>query len=104
MNIPEGYALVTVEPTRTQLVAGLGTNGIHPIYCAMVSAAPPLYLEHSDLLEAIENLLWHAEQLEELIESERGEGRSSDQLYAAGEMHAYMVDAKSCIAKARGEA
>ena len=57
-----------------------------------------------DLLDAIENLLWHAEQLEELIESERGKGRSPEQLYAVGEMHAYMVEAKSCIAKARGEA
>ena len=59
---------------------------------------------NKDPLESLENLLWHAEWLEELIESERGEGRSSEQLYAAGEMHAYMVEAKSCIAKARGEA
>ena len=48
MNIPEGYVLVPVEPTRTQLVAGLGTNGIHPIYCAMVSAAPPVELAAYD--------------------------------------------------------
>ena len=42
MNIPEGYVLVPVEPTRIQLVAGLATNGIHPIYCAMVAAAQPV--------------------------------------------------------------
>lgn len=48
MNIPEGFVLVPVEPTRTQLVAGLGTNGIHPIYCAVVSAAPPVDLPSYD--------------------------------------------------------
>lgn len=48
MNIPEGFVLVPVEPTRIQLVAGLGTNGIHPIYCAMVAAAPPVELQAYD--------------------------------------------------------
>lgn len=40
MNIPEGFVLVPAEPTRIQLVAGLGANGIYPIYCAMVAAHP----------------------------------------------------------------
>lgn len=57
-----------------------------------------------DLLEALENLLWHAEKLEEFQESERGKGLSADQLYEAGEMHAYMVNAKDLIARAKGEA
>ena len=48
MNIPKGFVLVPVEPTRIQLVAGLGTNGIHPIYCAMVAAAPPVELPDYD--------------------------------------------------------
>ena len=48
MNIPEGFVLVPVEPTLVQLVAGLGTNGIHPIYCAMVAAAPPVELTAYD--------------------------------------------------------
>lgn len=48
MNIPEGFVLVPIEPTRIQLVAGLGTNGIHPIYCAMVAAAPPVELPDYD--------------------------------------------------------
>ena len=56
-----------------------------------------------DLLEALENLLWHAEVLEEFIESERGRGRNADQLYADGEMHNYMVEAKASILKARGQ-
>ena len=56
-----------------------------------------------DLLEALENLLWHAEVLEEFIESERGMGRNADQLYADGEMHNYMVEAKASISKARGQ-
>lgn len=58
---------------------------------------------NKDPLESLENLLWHAEWLEELIESERGKGRSSEQLYAAGEMHEYMVEAKSCIEKLKAE-
>lgn len=48
MNIPEGFVLVPVEPTRIQLVAGLSVNGRHPIYCAMVAAAPPVELPSYD--------------------------------------------------------
>lgn len=48
MNIPEGFVLVPAEPTRIQLVAGLGANGIYPIYCAMVAAAPPVELPAYD--------------------------------------------------------
>ena len=62
MNIPEGFVLVPVEPTRTQLVAGLGVNGIHPIYCAMVAAAPPVDLPSYD--EAKERELFEAYALE----------------------------------------
>lgn len=62
----------------------------------LIAAAP-------DLLDALENLLWHAEQLEEFQESERGKGQTIEQMYAAGEMHAYMVDAKALIARAKGE-
>ena len=40
--------MVPLEPTRTQLVAGLGTNGIHQIYCEMVAAAPPVELAAYD--------------------------------------------------------
>lgn len=58
MNIPKGFVLVPVEPTRIQLVAGLGTNGIHPIYCAMVAAAPPVELAAYD--EAKERELFEA--------------------------------------------
>ena len=63
---------------------------------ALMIAAP-------DMLEALENLLWHAEVLEELIESERGRGRNAAELYADGEMHNYMVEAKASISKARGQ-
>lgn len=48
-------------------------------------------------MEVMENLLWHAEKLEEQIESDRGKARPADQLYAAGEMHNYMVAAKTLI-------
>lgn len=48
MRIPEGYVLVPVEPTRIMLNAGLGANGIHPVYCAMVAAAPPVELPAYD--------------------------------------------------------
>jgi hypothetical protein len=48
-------------------------------------------------MEVMENLLWHAEKLEEQIESDRGNARPADQLYAAGEMHNYMVAAKTLI-------
>lgn len=63
----------------------------------LIAAAP-------ELLEALENLLWHAEQLEEFQESERGKGQTIDQMYAAGEMHAYMVAAKALISRAKGQA
>lgn len=58
MNIPEGYVLVPIEPTRIQLVAGLGTNGIYPIYCTMVAAAPPVEIPAYD--EAKERELFEA--------------------------------------------
>lgn len=67
------------------------------------AANATLMIAAPDLLAALENLLWHAEVLEEFIESERGRGRNADQLYADGEMHNYMVEAKSSISKARGQ-
>lgn len=63
----------------------------------LIAAAP-------DLLEALEDLLCHAEYLEEFIESERGRGRSAESLYEAGEMDDRMIGAKKAIAKSRGEA
>ena len=65
MNIPEGFVLVPIEPTRIQLVAGLGTNGIHPIYCAMVAAAPPVELPDYD--EAKERELFTAFAMEHFL-------------------------------------
>lgn len=65
MNIPEGFVLVPAEPTRIQLVAGLGTNGIYPIYCAMVAAAPPVELPAYD--EAKERELFTAFAMEHFL-------------------------------------
>ena len=76
MNIPEGYVLVPLEPTRTQLVAGLGTNGIHPIYCAMVAAAPPVELAAYD--EAKER---------ELFESRFGFTNDEQEIYFIPELN-----------------
>lgn len=75
--IPEGYVLVPIEPTRIQLVAGLGTNGIHPIYCAMVAAAPPVEIPAYD--EAKERELFEAFAMEHFLPVTRGHSR--DYLY-----------------------
>ena len=98
-----GIACVATADNLLEIceVWGSSENGISVDDESMANAT--LIAAAPDLLEALENLLWHAEVLEEFIESERGRGRNADQLYADGEMHNYMVEAKASILKARGK-
>lgn len=54
MNIPEGYALVPVEPTEEMLNAGIEQEWTKEIYVAMVNAAPAADLNAYDEAKELE--------------------------------------------------
>jgi hypothetical protein len=52
-KVPNGWKLVPEEPTREMLVAGVATNGVCPIYSAMLAAAPIAQAEQQPVGEII---------------------------------------------------
>ena len=69
----------------------------------MSNHTPGPWLGTPALRDHLEAVLGAAEYSEQLLESERGKGRSVEQLYAAGEMPDELVAARVFLAQLKGE-